>query len=170
MTVNSVVAGTTNVKLYYPGLNSYSWVKTSGPAIYYSVYSSGKEARIDLSSGQSVTFRVSATGPCGTSVSRNLTFSVMGGWGYAVSPNPTSNTLTIEHVNQDDTGLKDRFENQSAPNDFVKLYNKHQQVVGSGVIENGKLILDVSTLPSDMYYLHIMHRNQITFQHVMISH
>jgi len=173
-TTNSVVAGTTSVKLSYPGISSYSWVKTNGPTIYYSIFDSGKQARIDLASGQSVTFRVTATGPCGTSVSRNLTFYVMGGWSYSVSPNPSSSTITVEATSNEEqtrgSANSARYFDNPERKVSVRLYNKHQQVVAIGELENGKLILDVADLPTGIYHLQIADGKNTSFQRVVINH
>jgi len=166
-TTNGVASGVTVVALNYPGMTGYNMTKTSGNPNSYFIYNSNRNVDINMSSGQSVAFQVSASGSCGQGSSRNIAFYVSGFFAFTLSPNPATETLTVsaqsvsEDTKTEDISFGSSKNEKTIPSGdlnkvVVKLFNSSQKTVREGKFVNGMLELDVRSLERGQYYLNII--------------
>jgi hypothetical protein len=50
------------------------------------------------------------------------------------------------------------------------LFNKDQQEVAHGELKDGKIELDVSKVPNGAYFLHVIFKDRIEKQQIVIAH
>lgn len=108
-----------------------------------------------LSSGQSVTFSISAATNCGNS-SRNITFVTSSG--YRVYPNPAKEVAYVEFDNATyGEALPERVELLSEKSTKPIKSVDVQEAFASKSLQGGnKISFDVKGLPRGIYYLHII--------------
>jgi hypothetical protein len=119
-----------------------------------------------------------------------------GGGYYSVYPNPSSNLLTIELVEdesssmiktsellntndsisesdiqiKDNISLKYQEENKVKPKGFeIEILDNYGKIIFSISTKDKKLELDISALPRDIYVLKIISENNVETRHIQIN-
>lgn len=121
-------------------------------------------------------FEVRRTNSCGTSdwFGYEVEFvdcSQQGGGEseYRIYPNPTSETLTIEKLSNNQTSQIDTFKLINIKNsDSFELYDFNTNLVKKGVINN-QTIIDVSTYKRGRYFLKINSKGKSRTHHIIIE-
>ena len=90
-----------------------------------------------------------------------------GGIGFfSTYPNPASNTLTVERIQQS-REITER-KTVLASNITVQLYNQSHQLVRELSANNERLSLDVSNLPDGAYFLNILENGKVVEQQTVV--
>jgi len=156
-----------------PSITNYQWgwsgfASGSGQGTPYLSVSTG----YNFTSG-TITLRLGNR--CGLTGSPSIKFVnkpyCSGGYGFALSPNPTSETLTIAVVDEQ-SGIALTEEQLPTESDqtLVALVNNRSRVVSSGYLSKGKISFDVSGLPNGLYVVKITAEEKVTSKQIIIKH
>lgn len=124
-------------------------------------------------SGGSITLRLANR--CGLTGSPSFKQIYQGycGYAYVVYPNPANQELTIsleESISKESLTPSDSGKVSDEVNYDVALIDSNQQVVKTGKLKNGVVILETDKLPDGLYVLHIYEPEGTIRQEVLIQH
>jgi hypothetical protein len=94
-----------------------------------------------------------------------------GGYGFALSPNPTGDVLSISTVDElSQIAITEQELPEKIDETTVTVVNSKSRVVASGNLKKGTLNLDVSNLPNGLYIVRINEQGKLTTKQVIIKH
>lgn len=156
-----------------PSITNYQWSwsgfsSASGQGTPYLTAYAGPS----FTSG-TITLRLqNRCGMTGTPAIKYVTQGYCGsGYGFAMSPNPSGETLSVTIV--DDETQRELEEDElptNSENIEVALVSNRSKVVAEGKLLKGKIEFNVSTLANGLYFLRITDKDRLVTKQVMISH
>lgn len=160
---------------FVAGATSYTWVLPSGFSFVSGRNTSTPGIKTASASG-TYTMYCSANNSCGSSWTHSLTINIGSGGGQqqmiAVYPNPTSTDLTIESTQSDLTiSNNSTTESSLLTNDTfsAKLIDQFNSELRTGISVNGRIVFDVRNIKKGIYYLHVIHGQELIVRQIIID-
>lgn len=155
------------------GADFYTWEVHSGSGSIRVNNANGTQITITPHGVGTLVLKRTSTNACGTTIDYvQITISACGDpclQKYNIFPNPAENTLNIAAIITDKVRPPSPCRLYGAGFSF-KLVNIFGQVVREGSLENPDFSINLATLPSSVYYLHIAEYGQVVYsQQVMIE-
>lgn len=170
---------------FIPGSTSYFWQWSKDP--YGTVrtktttgLSSGRITLVDGSGNYRIAAKATTCGQQSNFTVQTFTMSCGGGFkrSISVSPNPASNTLTIQSTPAAFLSSPNSLTTDSEPTNkeikeilyTTRLLNSQGAVLKSGISKDGRVDLDVSDVPMGTYYLHVNNGVETVKSQIVIKH
>ncbi|MBT2562996.1 T9SS type A sorting domain-containing protein [Pedobacter sp. ISL-68] len=172
---NSVTTYSVNA---LPGATNYNWIippaaLTNG---WYIIAGQGTPVLTVNTGLTSTSIRLKVSNNCGEGTSPEILFVNVncGGFKFAVSPNPASNTIKIsqnESVVQKQASNETVSQNASLSPFNVKIFDHNARFLKSGLSKSGENIeLVTSDIPNGTYFLHIFQGKDVVKKQIIINH
>jgi len=174
-----------------PPIVGFDWDIYSDPSIVVNYWDNvasipdyeNEGVEVDLSDyygGEDIDVAIRAYNACTSAYSdwHFQTFSVIdcGSYYYSMSPNPTSDELSIRFLKSDESASSVRSSVSGALTQanipvLVEIYNSAQTRVlsGNGNVTDGEMKINTSTLKPGSYFVHVLVNGKVDKKHLLIE-
>lgn len=168
-TTNFIKAGQADVDLYLPGTTTIGCTRTTGTG-QWSYNSSTRILTLNFTTGQSSSFSLTGTGTCGNG-GKTVSFAVSsGGYGFVLSPNPTTDDVTVTAVKDESAPEAKTIRDQDLRYQ-VFVYNSANILMRQGQDMKGQKQMKLNTrgLRPGVYFVLIQNGKHTSHQRLVVQ-